>query len=225
MAGPPKRRIPDEWLVYALSAGPLPDRLRACGAVLRVVRVGPFAVIVGPPPAETSIEKTLRRQHAIVLELARRVDPLLPARFGSRVSMARLEAVLRSSTEVVMKALEHVRGCQQMTVRLVGPPPRAQAPLHPPSSGTAYLAHRRAATLAIPREAAPLERALRRFAVETRVQPGRGAVRVTFFHLVRRGHVSRYRMAFESAAPAVSPLRAVLTGPWPPFAFAPELTA
>jgi hypothetical protein len=218
------RAEPDEWDVYALASAPQPPRVQAGRLSLRVFIVGPVAVIAGPPPrAGTSSEEALRQQHAIVLALADRVDPLLPARFGSRMTMARLERILRPSLDVVAEALEHVRGRQQMTVRFIGPQPFAPASSTSRASGTAYLTQRRAACRALPTEVAPLEAAVRSLVVDQRVRPGRGRMHATLFHLIPRSQVDAYRAAFEAALPRIEPWHAALSGPWPPFAFAPEV--
>jgi hypothetical protein len=214
----------DEKLdVYALAAGPVPQRVRVGRASLRVIFVGPVAAIAGPPLSAPTVEDALRQQHAIVLALADRFDPLLPARFGSRMTHARIDAAIRGSADVVMRALNHVRGRRQMTVRLIGPE-RPERSEKPPATGTSYLAARRAAH-AVPAEGAPLQQAVAPFVVDERIQPGRGGVRSTLFHLVSRDDVERYERAVEASAPHLSPWRAVVSGPWPPFAFAPELVA
>jgi len=221
MAERRKSRAGDELDVYALAATPLPRHVHAMGAAPRVLRVGPIAVIAAPTGMpDVSIEDALRRQHAMVTALAEQIDPLLPARFGSRIPAGRLGATLRPSVPVLLKALEHVRGRRQMTVRVIGPRPLTM-PRHPATSGTAYLTRRRSAALALPPELAPLSTAVQPFVVDQRMQPGRAAVRATLFHLVRREDVAAYRRALEAALPAISPWSAVATGPWPPFAFTP----
>lgn len=213
---------PEELEVYALATAPLPQRIRVGGVSLRVLSVGPIAVLAAPVRAvPLSTEDALREQHAVVVALARRVDPLLPARFGSRVTAAGLDASIRPSVEILAAALDRVRGRRQMTVRLIGPaaPPPARGSHR---TGTAYLAERRAAH-AIPPEAAPFCAAVDGFVVDRRVQPGRGGVRTTLFHLVACGHVEQYLAAADAAAASIAPWRAVVTGPWPAFAFAPEL--
>ena len=212
----------DELEVYALAAAPLPQRIRVGRLSVRVLFVGPVAVLTGPVrPLALSTEDALREQHAIVTALAEKVDPLLPARFGSRVTLATLDASLRPSIDAVLAALDRVRGRRQMTVRLIGPPaPPAQR--RPGRTGTAYLTERRAAH-SVPPEAEPLCAAVDRFVVERRVQPGRGGIRTTLFHLISRDHVDQYVAAAEAASASIAPWRAVVSGPWPPFAFAPEL--
>lgn len=211
--------------MYALAAGPLPSRIRVAGRSLRVFTVGPIAVIAGAPHGETSsTEEALRAQHALVVALAERVDPLLPARFGSRTTGSGLDALVRPSVSALLEALDHVRGRRQMTVRLIGPV-AAEQPRTATTTGTAYLMERRAAAHAVPAEAAPLRRAVDRFVIDERMHPGRGDIRATLFHLVARGDVVSYRAAAEDrdTEAAMKPWRAAITGPWPPFAFAPEL--
>jgi gas vesicle protein GvpL/GvpF len=215
----------EEWEVYALAAGPLPSRLRVSGRSLRVFTVGPIAVIAGAlRPESRSTEETLRAQHALILALAERVDPLLPARFGSRTTVAGLDALIRPSLTTLLDALEHVRGRRQMTVRLTGPP-AVEPPRTDSTTGTAYLVQRRAAAHALPPEAASLRVAVNRFVIDERVQPGRGPIRATVFHLIAQGDVPGYRQAVEdvAASSALKPWSAAISGPWPPFAFAPEL--
>jgi hypothetical protein len=218
-----KHAAPDEVDVYALAAIPVLRAVHAADAALRVLRVGPIAVIGAPARRrELCVEDAMRRQHAIVLELAEQIDPLLPVRFGSRVSAARVAERLRPSIPVLLNALEHVRGRRQMTIRLIGPQPLKNPPRQV-TTGTAYLAQRRSTALDLPPALAPLSAALQTLVVDRRMQPGRAGVHATLFHLVRREDVPAYRRAIESARPSISPWSAVVTGPWPPFAFAPEL--
>lgn len=208
----------EEWQVYALSAGSLPLRVRVAGRGIRIFRVGPIAVFAGAP-YEVPVEQALQDQHAIVVELARRFDPILPVRFGAQLTEARIAQVVHPSVQLLTSALTLVRGRQQLTIRLIGP---AMPALTPPSSGAEYLARRRAAQ-AFPVDALPLRDAVGRFIVEERTQPGRGGVRLTVFHLVDRTDVKEYVKAAKSASGEIGAWRMSLSGPWPPFAFAPEL--
>jgi gas vesicle protein GvpL/GvpF len=209
----------DDWQVYALAAGPLPARIRVGARSVRILRVGSIAVMAGVPH-ERSLEEALRDQHSIVVELARRFDPILPVRFGARMTAARIAQVIRPSAHVLAKALSHVQGRRQMTMRLIGP----AAPVPPPATGGADYLARRLAAHTFPQEAASLRDALSRFVVDQRIQPGRGGIRVTAFHLVNRNDIEAYIEAAKDASEGIAPLRMSLTGPWPPFAFAPELS-
>ena len=209
----------DHWQVYALAAGPLPARVRLGGRSVRIFRVGPVAVLAGVPD-EGPLEEALRAQHSIVVALAGRFDPILPVRFGARMSEARIAQVIRPSAPLLAKALTHVRGRQQMTMRLIG----AEVPAEAPATGGAEYLARRLAARAFPPEASALRDALRGFVVDQRIQAGRGNIRLTVFHLVNRTDIERYIRAAEQASSGIAPWRMSLSGPWPPFAFAPELS-
>lgn len=211
-----------EWDVFALTAAPVPALVRVGRTPLRAHTVGPVAVLLASPEhAPPSLEDALRRQHDVVVALANRFDPLLPVKFGTRMTLAGVVGAIRSSREQLRTALEHVCGRQQMTLRLIGPPdPAGEA--HSSTSGTEYLQRRRALHT-VPAEAAPLMAAVGPFVVDMRMQPGRGGIRASVYHLVERGAAAAYRRAAASAIPSLLPWRATVTGPWPAFAFAPEL--
>ena len=63
-------------------------------------------------------EAALRTQHDIVARIAAKVDAILPARFGSLVDVEELERVVALRREAIRDALDLVRGRAQMTVRL-----------------------------------------------------------------------------------------------------------
>jgi hypothetical protein len=171
------------------------------------------------------MEQALRHQHDIVLSLARLVDPLLPARFGTEMTRDQLESSVRPSVSVIAEALEHVRGRKQMTVRLVGPPGAKSAAVVP-TTGTAYLSRRHEDFHVAPDEAAPVLSAVEPFVLDQRIQRGRGAIRATLFHLVANEDVEGYRTAADRSFASLAPSwGATVSGPWPPFAFAPELIA
>jgi hypothetical protein len=44
---------------------------------------------------------------------------------------------------------------------------------------------------------------------------------VSLYHLVARGEAARYRRAVTGAAAGLG-LQVLVSGPWPPYAFAPE---
>ena len=183
--------------------------------------VGPIAVLAVRAGDTTYTEAALREQHAIVLGLAERIDPLLPARFGTRLTAADLDTTIRRSSSVLRQALQNVKGRQQMTIRLIGAPTIEQPPVAG-RSGAAYLQQRRAAQ-SIPGELDPVRAAVAHFVAEERVAPGRAGVRATLFHLVERDAVTTYREAVLRATETMPSGSVTLTGPWPPFAFAPEL--
>jgi Gas vesicle synthesis protein GvpL/GvpF len=175
-------------------------------------------------------EDALRAQHEIVTKIAESVDAILPARFGALLDSAELASLVSMRLAPITKTLELVSGRVQMTVRVftgLPPSPRRRRPAvasaetgHGRPSGTEYLEQRRRdAAAALTGEAASISAAVRGLVTDERTACGQGRDEWTLYHLVDRGVLPRYERAiepFKSSAVAV-------TGPWPPFAFVPDL--
>jgi Gas vesicle synthesis protein GvpL/GvpF len=218
---------PDGRYVYAIVRWrDRAPRVRGIGgrALVRV-DAGRVAALVEPmdrPPA-ASIE-ALEAQHALIRRLARRHAAILPARFGSFARDAReLTRSLRSRGAALDRALRRVRGTDQMILRLF-----VSRPAEAPRTGAAYL--RRRAGLDIPalravRAALEPLRIIRAERVETPITQDLGsttAAAVTVYHLIPRNRSRQYCDAVFKAISVEPAVGAVVTGPWPPYAFAPE---
>jgi hypothetical protein len=179
---------------------------------------------VSRPPAVS--EETLRKQHEVVAQIAGRVDALLPARFGAFVDARELRALVAGRREAILDALAQVQGRTQMTARLLGPElPVAAPPETRATTGTEYLANRRATAASPPMPAAlcAVADAVRGIVVTERSEAGRGRVIATLYHLLDRDLVQDYKVALAQIPPLTEDLALSVTGPWPPFAFAPDL--
>jgi hypothetical protein len=229
--------------VYALvSSGTQPLRARGLhGERLRRIGHGPVAAIIGElPKTPRPSTRNLRRYDPIVRGLAARFPAILPARFATCFAAAdELFVILDSRRQEFQRALAHVRGRVQMTVRIVGAgeagrageasrvdsaaPPAPLAPPAPPAlSGTAYL---RARADAVARERHlpgfdPVREAVRRWVRDERVEKRAGIASV--YHLIPRASTDAYRTALDRAANDVG-LRVLVTGPFPAYAFAERL--
>jgi Gas vesicle synthesis protein GvpL/GvpF len=221
-----------EVYVYALLGdAPAPD----AGAglreePLRLVRVGDLLAAVGEmaePPAVS--EATLRAHDAVVRRLADGVDAILPVRFGAVLSESSLADVLHARARELSEALALVAGRQQMTLRVLGDAAASVAPVADAASdadagpGARYLATRRAAwrrAREVP-ELAPLRPALEGLTRAERVtRHDTAPLLASVYHLIDRGAAPAYRTAIERFVS--TDVRVVATGPWPPYAFAPE---
>ncbi len=209
------------------------------GEPLSTVRCGRLFALVGsfaagtPRPALTAA--ALARQDETVRRLADRVPALLPARFGEWLPDARLlaESLAPRSGEIA-RALILVEGCVQMTLRVFGVPEEPGAPgepgepdatpvvEEPAGPGTRYLAaRRRAANPGIP-EVAALRAALRPLLRAERIERHeKGQLLATAHDLVRREEAGDYRQIVEAAVGALAGRKVTVSGPWPPYAFAP----
>jgi gas vesicle protein GvpL/GvpF len=204
--------------VYAITASPCAPgvsgvRLRAIGAG----RVWASAAPVRRAPAVTPA--SLRRYHRTVTAIAAASPAVLPVRFGTVIDEAELRAVLRSRRAVLATALRKVRGQVQMTVRLIerGTRPGRTAALAVPRSGREYLQARadRVSSRSIP-GFAPVRQALGRWMREERVERTSGVTSI--YHLVPGRAAGTYRQTALAALEGAG-LRAVVSGPFPSYAF------
>lgn len=208
--------------VYAFAETPVKSFTAAGRRVRSVEIAGVHVVVDRREPDAGASEEALRRQHAIVEALAARTEALLPARFGSLVTADRLERLLETNADAVRAALDTVRARQQMTLRLAAAP--AALRTEAPESGAAYLEMKRAAVV----QPDPVLLSAVRGAVAgvvraEQIQPGRADLRPVVYHLVDRGRIAEYRRRIDALLPTVAADSVSLSGPWPPFAFTPEL--
>ncbi len=169
-------------------------------------------------------EAALRTQHEIVMRISTYVDDLLPARFGAFVDDRELGEILAIRREVIQEAFDLVHGRVQMTIRIQESAPAAGRPdvadAGAVTSGTAYLEARRAAAAhTVPPGAASMTAAVRHLVDAERSENGRGRTAASIYHLIERRHVNEYRAALSSVQSSII----TVSGPWPPFAFAPDL--
>jgi hypothetical protein len=167
--------------------------------------------------------EALEDQHATVADLAARSTALLPARFGSFVTEAALRALIVNHQPRLVDSLALVRDRRQMTVRVFDEGPAIPPPEAPRSSGTAYLEARRARLRRATAEAEQIRRVVNDLALAERIEPGEHGLRLTVFHLVSNDAVDTYRARTSSLAEQLAPHPVTITGPWPAFAFVPDL--
>lgn len=178
---------------------------------LRLIRCGDLLVVAGEAVPKVTPEN-LAAQDAVVRGLD--VPAVLPIRFGETVSDEEdLRKLLKPRSSDLAAALEQVRGCQQMTLRVFGDP--APLPELQGGPGTRYLEARRRA-YSLP-EIGPLLERLRPLVRAERIErKDQGRLLGTVYHLVRREDLQAYKEASKDDRVAVS-------GPFPPYAFAPGL--
>ncbi|HEX5719061.1 MAG TPA: GvpL/GvpF family gas vesicle protein [Thermoanaerobaculia bacterium] len=189
------------------------------GEPLRLVRCGELLIVAGEAEPKITPEN-LAAQDAVVRRL--NVPAVLPIRFGETVrDEEELCNLLKPRGSDLVAALERVRGCEQMTLRVFGEPsPPPPAPSEPSGPGTRYMEARRREierARSLP-EVEPLLDRLRPLVQAERIErKEQGALLGTVYHLVRREDVPAYKETVrEEDGVAVS-------GPWPPYAFAPGL--
>lgn len=214
----------DQLYVYALAVPGLPAKLTVTRRRIRVIHESGIDALVESAEAvpEPTIE-TLQTQFAVVAALQNRVPALLPARFGALMAESTLRSLLASRHQVIDEALQHVRDCVQMTIRVFGEPHAGGPSLEPPLSGTAYLERQRARAHRTLPEVDVIRRHLGSYARAERVDAGDRALRVTVCHLVGRASLDEYRRRVRELPSLLMPHKVAVTGPLPVFAFAPDV--
>jgi hypothetical protein len=206
------------------------------GEPIAILRVGGLLAAVGHVEGRPAITAAhLARHDETVRRLALLVPALLPARFGECLpDAAALAESLAPRAGEIARALILVEGCVQMTLRVFGESgePAAsetEAPVEATTQGgpgTRYLAaRRRAANPGLP-EVAALRQSLRPLLRAERIErpspgPAKGQLLATAHDLVLRENAGDYVRTVENATAALAGRRVNVSGPWPPYAFAP----
>ena len=217
------------WYVFALVdemptgkpgaglSGPL--GIRPIGSILAVVERR-----ADVPPAEFG---TLQRHQAVVTDLAARVPAILPVRFGTLMDEDALEEVLGEREEDIADGLDLVRDRVQFTwrrtqVRSTKTEVRStKRTTATELSGGEYLRQAaRAAKPAPPAAWRAIRSKLAPLIASERYQPASAAAPESLYHLVGRTETQKYRLLADKLASSGSSVH--VTGPFPPFAFAPE---
>ncbi len=210
--------------VYALTDRAAASFVAAGRSITFIDAGGVFAAATQMETMPELSEAALSDQHDVVGRIAARVDAILPARFGSLIDRGELERVVALRRGAIVEALALVAGCEQMTVRVfaAGDERRPRVPA-PAANGTAYLRQRADAERSVHALLGPLSDAARPFVRAERSARAARGVAATLYHLIARGDSTSYRERLDALRDARPAPDFVVSGPWPPFAFAPEL--
>jgi hypothetical protein len=188
------------------------------------------------PPMEFG---TLQKHQAVVARLCERVPAILPVRFGTLLEGEEIEEVLQERDGEIAEAFSVVRRRVQFTGRRTKDTKEAKEtkeqrtkerktkervrdPRGEAETGTEYLLRAARAKSPAP---PPAFRALRSkvapLVAAERYQPAAAQLPASLYHLVDRSAIERYEVIGEAIAHASPGLR--MSGPFPPFAFAPEI--
>lgn len=186
-------------------------------------------------PADSVPEPTLdriRRHDAVVEAALAAGETPLPSRFGQWLpTPGALDTVLAQRAAAFTAALEGVAGAVEYALRVIDPelPEPGAEGAGDVTSGTAYmrsLLAREEARRALDARGREIATRVRCEAGNTvrleRIEPLRSRHGlVSIVHLVERSGQAEYRAAVAAAQRKYADLRLLLTGPWPPYSFAP----
>jgi Gas vesicle synthesis protein GvpL/GvpF len=209
--------------LYALVDHParLPDLPGVAGSRLAAAQAeaGIDAVYGdGVDPADASEEAILAHAR-VVEELAAVNDAVLPARYPGRYDDDEaLVGAITSRAAELREALDRVRGCVELGVRIVR---HESGDDDPPASGRDYMRRRLADVRGAERLAADLDTAVGGLVREgTRAVTASGGLVLSAAYLLPRDAAGAFRAAVETLARDHPDLAYVCVGPWPPYSFA-----
>jgi Gas vesicle synthesis protein GvpL/GvpF len=199
---------------------------------LALVRAQRIAAVVGAcesdPSTNAISRRALQRHDRVVRELARRAKAVVPARFGVHTGRAGdVRDFIRSRHDALRSALELVRDREQMTVRISRRKGTRAAPASSRKTsagpGRTYLLSRVAQPLSVlPELSAAADLWAAHVHAERGQRPRQGPL-LTIFHLIDRGTCRAYRRVLREAGATVPHLELHVSGPFPPYGFAPWL--
>jgi len=189
--------------------------------------------VMDAPPLAT--RQAVLGHDAVVRRLAEASTAILPTRFGMVHEASALVDWLATAADGLRDALRLVAGREQMTLHVfegeaavvgVEAPDDADAGTST-GPGARYLTERRRQrrAAALPELAAlrsRLDDLIAAERIERRTTP---PFRASVYHLVERGRSAAYRDTVESNRDLVTGVRLRVSGPWAPYAFAPEAVA
>jgi len=221
---------------YGLTEGidSLPEPLNGINdAAVYIFKVGDFSLLVSAFSGDTvPVNRDNALAHAaVVRSVLDRTTPL-PFRFGTVVTDRQLESYVRARREGLQAKLELVRGCVEMSVKIIWDRGRTEpAPANNHSEGTpgtAFLKEKRRELLgseARAEEAKKIARWLEErlgdvVRDKTFKTNSTAKLLVSGAYLVDRGMMDRYRVALKNARLERPELHFLASGPWPPYSFA-----
>ncbi len=208
------------------------------GARVRVLALGGLAAVVSEPRDEdvAADEKNLLA-HNRVNAAALAVTTPLPCRFGTRAAPERLAAYVSAKGAAIASALARVRGCVEMSVKLMSKAEgkgqeakvesEAEGTVGAAGAGTAFLLKKRREILGEEGARRRAEEAAAWLAAgvgelsreaDARLSPSE-AIFIRAAHLVERERVAEYRTRLRALAAGRQDLRLLTSGPWPPYSF------
>jgi hypothetical protein len=202
------------------------------GATVRLLKLQGFSLLVSDFADEiVAVTRDNALNHAaVVRSVLDRTTPL-PFRFATLVTESELGSYLATRREALQAKLELVRGCVEMSVKIIWDRDWAQDSVGDEvqkKPGTAFLVEKRREILggeARASEAKKIESWLGdrvgENVRETRINtnPTEKLI-LAAAHLVERGKVAKYRETLKDARSERPELHFLVSGPWAPYSFA-----
>ena len=199
------------------------------GAAVRLLQIDELAALVSDFNADTvAVTRENALDHAaVVRSVLNRTTPL-PFRFGTLITEQQLSSYISGRKPALQKRFAHVRGCIEMSVKIIKELSKNRKPRDEVTSGTSFLEEKRLALLGSEQnatEAAEISGWLHE-QVDGLIRDDRVTVRpseklvLAAAHLVERDKIPQYKEKLAGARKNRPELHFLFSGPWPPYSFA-----
>ncbi len=223
--------------VYCLAEGideTLSSLRGIAGAPVRWLKTDEFWVAVSDLAADAVLvnRENVLAHAAVVQNVLDQTTPL-PFRFATLVTEQRLEGYLGARREALRSKLGLVRGCVEMSVKIISEPDPTEESLdnvdqQQDKPGTAFLSEKRQEIFGSQARAAEakriaewLEGRIREIVREAQINTNStDKLILAAAHLVERDRLQQYRTKVAEARRERPELHFLVSGPWPPYSFA-----
>ena len=202
------------------------------GAPVRLFKTRDLSVLVSELDADVvQVTRENALAHAAVVRSVLDSTTPLPFRFGTLVTEQQLTSYLSARRPALEAKLAHVRGCIEMSVKIISEPAGQEPELRDgqnKGAGASFLEQKRREILGSERSAAEVV-TISTWLHETvsdvtrdeqvTLRPSQKLV-LAAAHLVERAKIAEYRQKVAEARQNRPDLHFLLSGPWPPYTFA-----
>jgi len=203
------------------------------GTAVRLLAIDNLAVLISEIDIDAvPVTRENALAHAAVIRSILDQTTPLPFRFGALVTEQQLRNYVSGRKPALEKKLAHVRGCVEMSVKIIWEPPtdkKTEAPhAELQGTGTTFLAEKRREILGDEqrsKQAAEISDWLRAEVTgltrdeQVTVRPS-DRLLLSAAHLVERINIERYRVQLGKAREIRPELHFLVSGPWAPYSFA-----
>jgi len=220
------------YCVVTLIDSPPDEPLKGLGhKEVRLIRAGKLEALVSAFEGDNVpvTEENVVTHQSVIRSVLEFTTPL-PFRFGTLVTESQLSSYLESRQLALLKKLDTLQGCVEMSVKVIWPTPETttvRSDDRQDGSGTAFLTAKKEEILG---EATLASRAgdlsvwlnghlhglIREEQVNLRP---REKLVLAAAHLVERGRLPAYKNGLGAARAERPDLHFLISGPWPPYSF------
>ena len=191
------------------------------GAAVDVLKLEGLSVLVSKFDGDkTPVTRENALAHAAVVRSVLNDTTPLPFRFGTVTDEQRLRQFVASHRQVLENKLAQVRGCVEMSVKIIWSTDQADVDSGAEGPGARFLKEKQLRAAKAKDVAAWLKDQLQPLIKEEQVTLGATEkLIVAAAHLVERGAITHYRDRLGEARKLRPELHFLVSGPWPPYSF------